>query len=75
MRHASRLRCLRKLHERDAKSDRLVEWVELLHDQALLTEGSTLEDPNRFVRRMNALLTQVAAQAVEPSTSTSASQA
>ncbi|MDC0710094.1 molecular chaperone HtpG [Stigmatella sp. ncwal1] len=54
---------LRKLHERDASSERLTEWIEMLHDQALLTEGSGLEDPNRFARRMTALLTQVAAQA------------
>jgi molecular chaperone HtpG len=57
---------LRKLHEQDAKSERVAEWIELLHDQALLTEGSALEDPNRFVKRMTALLTQVAAQAVTP---------
>lgn len=41
----------------------VTEWIELLHDQALLTEGSTLSAPNRFARRMTALLTQVAAQA------------
>jgi len=64
---------LRKLHERDAKSERVTEWVELLHDQALLTEGSPLEDPNRFAKRMTALLTQLAAQAVEPSTNGAAS--
>jgi molecular chaperone HtpG len=57
---------LRKLHEREAKSEQVTEWVELLHDQALLTEGSTLEDPSRFAKRMTALLTQVAAMAVEP---------
>ncbi len=53
---------LRKLHEGNATSERVSEWIELLHDQALLTEGSALEDPNRFARRMTALLTQVAAQ-------------
>jgi molecular chaperone HtpG len=57
---------LNKLHARDAKSAQVTEWIELLHDQALLTEGSPLEDPNRFAKRMTALLTQVAAQAVEP---------
>jgi molecular chaperone HtpG len=57
---------LNKLHARDAKSTQVAEWIELLHDQALLTEGSPLEDPNRFAKRMTALLTQVAAQAVEP---------
>jgi molecular chaperone HtpG len=72
---------LRKLHEKDAKSERVAEWIELLHDQALLTEGSALEDPNRFAKRMTALLTQLAAQAVEspgngaPAASTQAPEA
>jgi molecular chaperone HtpG len=64
---------LRKLHERDGASTQVSEWVELLHDQALLTEGSTLEDPNRFAKRMTALLTQLAATAVEPPANGSAS--
>jgi molecular chaperone HtpG len=54
---------LRKLHEQDASSAQVAEWIELLHDQALLTEGSTLEDPNRFAKRMTGLLTQLAARA------------
>jgi len=37
-------------------SEPLREWISILHDQALLTEGSTLHDPTRFVRRMNELL-------------------
>ena len=49
--------------ERDAASPRLVEWIELLHDQALLTEGSKIADPNRFARRLTELL-QLAARAV-----------
>lgn len=32
------------------------EWVELLLDQALLAERSTLEDPNKFISRINQLL-------------------
>ncbi len=40
----------------------MTEWIELLYDQALLTEGSSVEAPNRFARRMTALMTQVAAQ-------------
>ncbi len=43
-------------------SPQVTEWVELLYDQALLTEGSSVEDPNRFARRMTALMTQVATQ-------------
>jgi molecular chaperone HtpG len=54
---------LRALQEREPGSAQVTEWVEMLYDQALLTEGSSVEDPNRFARRMTALMTQVAAQA------------
>ncbi len=36
--------------------DELRGWMELLYDQALLTEGSPIEDPNAFARRMTSLL-------------------
>jgi molecular chaperone HtpG len=36
--------------------DQFVQWVELLLEQALLAERGTLEDPNKFIRRMNQLL-------------------
>ena len=39
------------------------EWLELLYDQAVLTEGATLEDPAAFSRRMTALLSKVTAPA------------
>ncbi len=55
---------LRKLYERDPESTRLTEWVELLHDQALLTEGSKIADPNRFAKRMTELLSQAASAAI-----------
>ncbi|XXF76885.1 molecular chaperone HtpG [Myxococcaceae bacterium GXIMD 01537] len=51
---------LRDLYAREAGSPRVAEWVELLHDQALLTEGSGIEDPNRFARRMASLMVEVA---------------
>jgi molecular chaperone HtpG len=38
----------------------LGDWIELLYDQALLTEGSTPEDPNRFAQRLTALLVRAA---------------
>lgn len=34
----------------------LDEWIELLYDQALLTEGSTPDDPHRFAQRMTDLM-------------------
>jgi molecular chaperone HtpG len=55
---------LRELCEREPESPRLVEWIELLHDQALLTEGSRIADPNRFAKRMTDLLSQAAKAAV-----------
>jgi molecular chaperone HtpG len=43
-------------HARDAASDKLVEQVEMLYDQALLAEGSPLPDPTRFAHRVAALM-------------------
>ncbi|MCP3062193.1 molecular chaperone HtpG [Myxococcus sp. K38C18041901] len=56
---------LKTLHAQDPAQAQVSEWIELLHDQALLTEGSTIADPNRFARRLTSLLTQVAGQAVK----------
>lgn len=39
-----------------ADEDRFAEWIELLLEQALLTEQGSLEDPNRFIQRLNRLL-------------------
>lgn len=53
---------LRAVYSNDPTATQVGEWIELLHDQALLTEGSPLSDPNRFARRMTALLTQMASR-------------
>jgi molecular chaperone HtpG len=55
---------LQALVAKDPGSAKLTDWIELLYDQALLTEGSALEDPNRFARRMTSLLQEVAGAAV-----------
>ncbi len=47
---------LRRLLESGASEERLDEWIELLYDQATIAEGSPLEDPARFTRRVTALL-------------------
>ncbi len=54
---------LKALLEKDGQSAQVKEWIELLHDQALLTEGGRVEDPNLFAKRVTALLSQVAANA------------
>ena len=48
----------------EAESDeaRIREWSELLLDQAILAEGGQLEDPGRFVSRINRLLVEFAGQ-------------
>ncbi len=42
----------------DSRKAELDEWIEMLHDQALLTEGSPVRDPNRFARFMSDLLSE-----------------
>lgn len=47
---------LKDEHARDPESSKLQEWVEMLYDQALLTEGSPLPDPARFAARVATLM-------------------
>lgn len=39
--------------------ERFDDWVQILFDQALLSEGGQLEDPSNFVRRVNKMLSEV----------------
>jgi molecular chaperone HtpG len=55
---------LERMHERDAESAKLGEWIELLFEQALLAEGSPVEDPTRFASRLTALLQDASSAAV-----------
>jgi molecular chaperone HtpG len=58
------LRNLETLVER--ADPQVSDWIELLYDQAVLTEGAPLEDPAAFARRMTALLGKVTAGAAAP---------
>jgi len=51
------------LLKKEATNPKLAEWIEVLHDQALLAEGSPIEDPARFAKRISSMLTEVAAKA------------
>ena len=42
----------------EPESDKLTEWIEMLYDQALLSEGSPLPDPTRFASRVATLMEQ-----------------
>ncbi len=51
------VRQLERLVEKDASSPRIDALIEVLLGQALLTEGSPLDDPNRFSQSLTRLLT------------------
>jgi molecular chaperone HtpG len=48
---------LEQLVEKEPESPRIDSLVDVLYGQALLTEGSALDDPNRFARHLAQLLT------------------
>ncbi len=56
---------LRKLLLLKPDAPELDEWIELLHDQALIAEGSPVDDPAKVARRMTKLLSTAAQRAVE----------
>ena len=47
---------MRKLYEMDQDNPKLVEFAELLYDQALLTEGSPIANPLEFSKRIANLM-------------------
>jgi molecular chaperone HtpG len=51
---------LEQLVEKDPSSPRIDALVDVLYGQALLTEGSALDDPNRFAKNLAQLLTATA---------------
>lgn len=55
---------LRKLYLVEPTSPRLIDWIELIYDQALLSEGSPVEDPARFARRLTQLMSDAASAAL-----------
>jgi molecular chaperone HtpG len=50
------IQALVRLHAAGSSSETLKESIELIHDQALLAEGSPIEDPARMARRLIKLL-------------------
>jgi molecular chaperone HtpG len=58
------IRNLRAMHERDAKSEDLRGWIELLYAQTLLAEGSPIDNPVAMAGRLTSLLQAAASAAV-----------
>ncbi len=57
------LKSLRSLAGQQTPPERVDEWIEMLYDQALLAEGSPIDAPERFARRLADLLTAAASAA------------
>ncbi len=55
---------LKQLHELQPDSEQVKDWVEMLYDQALLSEGTPLDDPNRMARRVTQLMEQASSSAL-----------
>jgi molecular chaperone HtpG len=48
---------LRRLLEKGSAEEKIDEWIEVLFDQAKIAEGSPIDDPATFNKRISALLT------------------
>jgi len=53
---------IRRLHDQPAgqPDPRLADWANVLYNQAVLTSGARIEDPNAFVTQLNELLVSMA---------------
>ena len=47
----------------EQEGERFADWAQILHDQALLSEGGQLDDPAGFVRRLNDMFQALASEA------------
>ena len=48
---------LQRLQQQESPESRVAEWIQVLYDQALLAEGSPVDDPSRLARQIAELLT------------------
>jgi molecular chaperone HtpG len=58
------LKNVQRLEESAPGSEKVQEWMRLIYDQALLAEGSPLEDPTAFAKRLTKLFTSASSQDV-----------
>jgi len=54
------LKAMASIHQKDASAAALADYADLLYDQALLTEGSTIKDPLRFTKLVSDLMVKAA---------------
>jgi molecular chaperone HtpG len=58
------LKNLQRLEEASPGSEKVQEWMYLIHDQAMLAEGTPLEDPAAFAKRLTRLFTSASEKEV-----------
>ncbi len=49
---------MQNMYDKDSKSAQLVDYAEMIYDQAVMTEGGTIADPLKFARRVADLMVQ-----------------
>ncbi|MBD3418719.1 MAG: molecular chaperone HtpG [Chitinivibrionales bacterium] len=59
------LRNMNRLYEKDPKDTQLEEWVKLLYDQAIVSEGQVPKDPLAYAQRVNELLVRISSACVK----------
>lgn len=57
---------LRRLVEKGGADPKIDEWIEVLFDQAKIAEGSPIDDPARFNRRITALMVEASERLAPP---------
>jgi molecular chaperone HtpG len=57
------VKALAEIASKNADDPKLTDWVTLLYEQSLVAEGSPLDDPNGFAKRVTSLLEQAVAGA------------
>lgn len=54
------LKAMATIYQKDKSASALTDYADLLYDQALLTEGSTIKDPLRFTKLVSDLMVRAA---------------
>lgn len=58
------VRALVQLVEKQGDRQEIDEWIDMLYDAALVAEGSPIDDPGRFTKRMASLMSDAASRLV-----------
>ena len=60
------LKNVQRIEEQHPGSEQAQEWMRLIYDQALLAEGSPIDDPTAFAKRLTRLFTSASERELTP---------